>query len=364
MVRKNHILILSLLIFLAVASCIVWLKPMDDFSDSERRTLKQFPEVSLKEVISGDFMSDFESYVTDQFPARDRFRKLKSFFSSKILGQKDVHDIYIVDEYASKIEYPLNEDNVERAVWRFRYVYDKYMKDADISTYYAIIPDKNYFLAEANGYLSMNYEQLFEIVRNGLNGMKEIVIADLLSIEDYYKTDSHWRQEQILDVSNRILEVMGNNASVEYDLQTLDVPFYGVYAGQSGTAMDSESILYYTNCMLENCTVYDYEMNQTGKIYDMDKGRGKDPYEMFLSGPKSLLTIENPNGVSDKELIIFRDSFGSSIAPLLIESYAKMTLVDIRYIHPDILGKYINFENQDVLFLYSTSVLNNGDTIK
>ena len=362
--RKNRILILSLLAFLAVASVIVWVNPSNDFSDSERRPLKQFPKVSLEEVLSGDFMSEFESYVTDQFPLRDGFRKLKSFFSSKILGQKDVHDIYIVDEYASKIEYPLNEDNVERAVWRFRYVYDKYMKDADISTYYAIIPDKNYFLAEANGYLSMNYEQLFEIVRNGLNGMKEIVIADLLSIEDYYKTDSHWRQEQILDVSNRILEVMGNNASVEYDLQTLDVPFYGVYAGQSGTAMDSESILYYTNCMLENCTVYDYEMNQTGKIYDMDKGRGKDPYEMFLSGPKSLLTIENPNGVSDKELIIFRDSFGSSIAPLLIESYAKMTLVDIRYIHPDILGKYINFENQDVLFLYSTSVLNNGDTIK
>ena len=362
--RKNRILILSLLAFLAVASVIVWVNPSNDFSDSERRPLKQFPKVSLEEVLSGDFMSEFESYVTDQFPLRDGFRKLKSFFSSKILGQKDVHDIYIVDGYASKMEYPLNEDNVERAVWRFRYVYDKYMKDADISTYYAIIPDKNYFLAEANGYLSMNYEQLFEIVRNGLNGMKEIVIADLLSIEDYYKTDSHWRQEQILDVSNRILEVMGNNASVEYDLQTLDVPFYGVYAGQSGTAMDSESILYYTNCMLENCTVYDYEMNQTGKIYDMDKGRGKDPYEMFLSGPKSLLTIENPNGVSDKELIIFRDSFGSSIAPLLIESYAKMTLVDIRYIHPDILGKYINFENQDVLFLYSTSVLNNGDTIK
>lgn len=362
--RKKRILILSLLAFLAVASVIVWVNPSNDFSDSERRPLKQFPKVSLEEVLSGDFMSEFESYVTDQFPLRDGFRKLKSFFSSKILGQKDVHDIYIVDGYASKMEYPLNEDNVERAVWRFRYVYDKYMKDADISTYYAIIPDKNYFLAEANGYLSMDYERLFETARNGLDGMKEIDIADLLSIEDYYKTDSHWRQEQILDVSNRILEVMGNNPSVEYDLQTLDVPFYGVYAGQSGTAMDSESILYYTNCMLENCTVYDYEMNQTGKIYDMDKGRGKDPYEMFLSGPKSLLTIENPNGVSDKELIIFRDSFGSSIAPLLIESYAKMTLVDIRYIHPDILGKYINFENQDVLFLYSTSVLNNGDTIK
>ena len=67
---------------------------------------------------------------------------------------------------------------------------------------------------------------------------------------------------------------------------------------------------------------------------------------------------------NDKELIIFRDSFGSSIAPLLIDGYSKITLVDIRYLHPNILESYIEFDSQDVLFLYSTSVLNNSETIK
>ena len=123
-------------------------------------------------------------------------------------------------------------------------------------------------------------------------------------------------------------------------------------------------IFYYTNEMTENCVVYDYETRKNGKIYDMEKAYGKDPYEMFLSGAKSLLTIENPNAASEKELILFRDSFGSSVAPLLVSAYKKITLVDIRYIHPDLLGNYIQFEDQDVLFLYSTSVLNNGDTIK
>ena len=85
---------------------------------------------------------------------------------------------------------------------------------------------------------------------------------------------------------------------------------------------------------------------------------------MFLSGSKSLLTIENPNASTDKELIVFRDSFGSSIAPLFAEGYAKITLVDIRYISPNMLGRFIEFTNQDVLFLYSTSVLNNSITIK
>ena len=95
----------------------------------------------------------------------------------------------------------------------------------------------------------------------------------------------------------------------------------------------------------------------------MEKAEGNDLYEMFLSGPRSLLVIDNPSADTDKELIIFRDSFGSSIAPLFIEAYSKITLVDIRCISPAYLGRFIEFDGQDVLFLYSTLVLNNSDTI-
>jgi hypothetical protein len=96
----------------------------------------------------------------------------------------------------------------------------------------------------------------------------------------------------------------------------------------------------------------------------MQKAYGKDPYEMFLSGPLSLVTIENDNAENNKELVIFRDSYGSALAPLMAEGYSKITLVDIRYIHPDMVGKYVDFKNADVLFIYSTSVLNNSETIK
>ena len=56
--------------------------------------------------------------------------------------------------------------------------------------------------------------------------------------------------------------------------------------------------------------------------------------------------------------MLFRDSFGSSIAPLLIENYRKITLIDLRYINSELLTEYIEFNNQDVLFLYSGVVLN------
>lgn len=81
---------------------------------------------------------------------------------------------------------------------------------------------------------------------------------------------------------------------------------------------------------------------------------------MFLTGSRALITIENPNATEDRELIVFRDSFGSSIAPLLAGGYSKVTLVDIRYISPAMIGRFVDFEGWDVLFLYSSQILNNS----
>jgi hypothetical protein len=128
--------------------------------------------------------------------------------------------------------------------------------------------------------------------------------------------------------------------------------------------MEPDTLYYMTTDIMDSCKVYNYETGKYTGIYDMEKRDSYDPYEMFLSGAVPLLTIENPKAETKKELVIFRDSFGSSIAPLFIEAYSKVTLVDIRYITSDYLGSLITFDNQDVLFLYSTLVLNNSSMLK
>ena len=85
---------------------------------------------------------------------------------------------------------------------------------------------------------------------------------------------------------------------------------------------------------------------------------------MFLSGVAPLITIENPNAGTDKELVMFRDSFGSSLAPLLAEGYSKITVVDVRYMQSSLVGNFVDFENSDVLFIYSTALLNNSTAMK
>ena len=50
--------------------------------------------------------------------------------------------------------------------------------------------------------------------------------------------------------------------------------------------------------------------------------------------------------------------------PLLIADYKTVTVVDIRYVASSFLPQLVEFHGQDVLFLYSTSVLNNSSTLK
>lgn len=309
-------------------------------------------------------MTGFEKYTLDHFPLRDGFRTLKSVMAFYAFAQKDNNDIYIKNGYASKLEYPMNTDSIEYAAKRFRFVYDKYMADKDMNVYLSIVPDKNYFMAEENGYPSMDYEKFISLMKDSMDFAEYIDITGLLELSDYYRTDTHWRQEKILDVAQHLASEMGVTLSAEYTETKVETPFYGVYYGQSALPLPADELYYLDNSVLSECKVFDYETNDYIPVYNLAKTEENDPYEMFLSGSKSLLEIENPSAYTDKGLIVFRDSFGSSLAPLLAEAYAKITVVDIRYISPNMLDLFISFENQDVLFIYSTSVLNNSITIK
>lgn len=365
--KKQSIYVLTVMsvLFFGLAF-LCWFKKSDAYSDSERRFLAEFPKLTASRIETGKFMSEFETYTQDQFPYRDSFRTLKATAQLDIFKQKDNNDIYKIGDVISKMEYPLKENMLDIAADKFKYLYDTYMASEQITPYFCIVPDKNYVLAEQNGYLSMDYDALFLRMQEKTSYMKFIDIRDLLSAEDYYRTDTHWKQEQVLDVAAYIAAAMGNTLSWEYEQITAEQPFYGVYSGQSALDVKPDEIVYLTNEALQQCSVTSYDTGTavTKYMYDLEKLDGKDPYEMFLSGSDALLVVENPNANTEKELIVFRDSFGSSLLPLMIESYQKVTIVDIRYINSSILGQFIDFKDQDVLFLYSTLLLNNSTAFK
>ena len=224
--------------------------------------------------------------------------------------------------------------------------------------YFTIIPDKNYFVPN----LKIDYNELENIMKQNLSDITYIDIFPLLKLENYYKTDTHWKQETLTNIALKLASSMNFNISNSFTEKEL-TSFNGVYSSQLPINTSSDAIKILTNNVIQNSHVYNYETKETTDIYDMTKINSLDKYDVYLSGSTPLITITNDLG-ENKELIIFRDSYASSLVPLLTEGYKKITLVDTRYISSKVLNEFIDFDNKDILFMYSTLLINDSSSIR
>ncbi len=359
-----------------------WFSPNQEYSFSERSYLDKFPELSMENILEKDdpeketesFMTEFNSYTLDQFPLRDEFRQLKALFHLFGINQSDNNGKYLYDGYLAEMSLE-DEETFGKNLQSIQRIYEKYLKEANCNVYMAVIPDKNYYLAEPSGHLSLDYSELLAKVEANAPWATHVSLLDVLEISDFYYTDTHWRQEKILDVAQKLANAMGVEGpkAEDFTVQKLDNTFYGVYYGQIALPVEGEDMFVLRSDVLDNCLVsYDgaeavkgvYDWDRS-KVELVDKGNGKyepygDMYEVFLSKESGMIVIENPSATTDKELVVFRDSFGRSLIPLLVQDYAKVTVLDTRWLTGGtyMLSNRITFTNQDVLFLYSTQVLN------
>lgn len=347
--------------FVLIISCFFLLNifiPDKELSYTERRKLTSFPKIDVKNIFNGNVFNSFEDYALDQFAFRENFRNLKSLIQFNILKKKDNNNIFIKDDAIYKLEYPLNEKKVNNFIQKINNLYENYLKDMNV--YYSIIPDKNYYLD--SDYLKMDYDKLFDMVKSKVNNMKYIDITSSLTLDDYYRTDTHFKQDKIDKVVKKLSKEMGFSYTNEYKINSYE-PFYGVYYGQAALKLKPDTINYLTNEYIDGAIVKDLDSDLTS-AYELDSLGEMDSYDVFLSGATPFITIDNPKAKTNKELVIFRDSFGSTLAPLLIEGYSKITLIDLRYMGTSYLKDLITFDNQDILIIYSTLVINNSETLK
>ena len=353
---KNKILVISFLIIIYGFFFLnIFISDLD-ISKSERRKLQEFPEVSISNILNKNFMNEFDDYSVDQFVFRDSFRNIKASYSFNLLGMLDNNGYFEKDGVLYNNLYPLNKKSIDSFINKIKILNDYF--DLSNNVYISIIPDKNYYLDDSK-YLRIDYDYLYERVKT--IPYRFIDLRNVLSINDYYRTDTHWRQERLENVVFTINKSMGNKTTFNYKENKYS-PFYGVYYGQSALNVKPDELIYLTNDVLDQVIVEDLESNN--KLYDIDALKGLDSYDVFVGGATPLVKITNPNSKPDKELILFRDSFGSSIAPLLVENYKSITLVDMRYMNMNLLKEKVEFKNKDILILYSTLIVNDSSTLK
>ena len=346
--------------------------PDKEISVTENSKLQQFPDLSLSFDFSKNIFSElknnsnsikgftesFEKYTQHQFVLRDDFRKLKSDFVFDVYMQKDNNGYFMKNGYIFKNNNLLNLKNIEANTDRIEFYYNNLLSENN-KVYLSIIPDKNYYLADKTA-LRLNYDRFYDIVLSKLDFAKYIDLSDKLTLDSYYFTDTHWRQEKIINVADFLISEMGAESTADnVEILSTNKRFNGIYARQNFFETDGDEMLYVTNSVLKDAFLFDKTENVQIPIYNFDKIDSSEPYDMFMSSAKvGLVTLERREATTGKELIVFRDSFGSSIGPLLLSGYDKITFIDTRQILPAAIKNHVEFTNQDVLFLYSTTVLN------
>lgn len=374
---------IAAVVFLLALVCVPvaeFLLPDQAVSKTERRKLAKKPVFTAAAVWDGTYMEQLETYFSEQFPVRDGLRTVKAETEMALLGKADTNGYFKVEDGIYHLEAELNEKNVGRVADSIEKLCTEQFQNADC--YVAVIPDKNYYLAaqcEDAGcenekwkgsilkqYPSLNYTRLDEMIQAEIPSAQKINLYDKLHLEDYYRTDLHWKQEKITDVVDTLVQSMGqqtNTISDGWQIATED--FVGAYGAASALKTAPDTVIYRVDASIERMQVYDYERKQYVSVYAPEKIGGMDDYDFYLWGARALLTIQNPECHNGKKLLLFRDSFGSSIAPFFAEYYEEVTLVDLRYVSAshalELLG---DTEYQDVLFLYSAPILNHGDSLR
>lgn len=352
---KNKILVCIFIIYIGSFSILSIIIPDKEISITERRTLSKFPNIKF----NSEWIKDVDKYLLEQFVLRDQFRSIKANYNYYFLNSLDNNGIYLKDNYIYKNNYPTDNKSIEN----FKNKISKLnsLLTPDNNVYMIIIPDKNYYL-DSKDFLYIDYDYIYkEVSKLNLN---MIDIRDIMKLEYYYQTDTHWRQEKLEPVIKKISDIMNfNYKKTNYHKEEFN-NFYGVYYGESALARKPEKLFYLTNEIINNTSVKYLENPNLKKVYNVEKLNSLDAYNVYLDGASSFIEITNPLCEDDRELVVFRDSFGSSLSPLLIEYYSKITIIDNRYISSEIFENMIKFSNQDVLYVYSTLIINDSYSLK
>ena len=274
-------------------------------------------------------------------------------------------DVYVYQGYAVTTEAGYDQKSLDYAARKLQQLHDSYLTGNDGHIYLSVVPDKGSFTEPPEGYTPASAQETADALLAQLDFAQYVDIAPGLTLEDYYRTDPHWRQECLIATAQTLAQAMDVPLAGDFQENAIDVPFYGAYAEKAGEPLVADTLRYLTGEVLDACTVYDYETDAQEPLYDLSAVETDTPYDLYLQGSRSLLRIDSPLSATDKTLVVFRDSFGSSLIPLLAESYRTIYAVDIRYLSSQMVGRFLSFDgSEDVLFLYSTMVLQNSRTMK
>lgn len=336
--------------------------PKKDYSEQENRYLEQFPDLTLENIADGSFMQDFETYLCDQFPLRDTFMTIRTWYE-RLSGKNQVNGIYLCkdDYFIEEYEEP---ESTKKIINAFSGLEEK-ITTADIT--FMLVPTAVTIYADKLPANVRNASQLEEIERiySALSSDKVDVTTALLAAKDsyplFYRLDHHWTTYGAYTayVEYCLAKGLTPLAMDAFQQTVVSTDFQGtIYSKLNDSFAGTDDITVFSR-ENENISVYFPDTGvTTDTLYAPKYLETKDQYSYFLDNIHPMIEITNHASENEKELVLIKDSYANCFVPFLTEHYHKIYVVDPRY-YKSSVSTFINETPSitDVLVLYNLNTM-------
>ena len=338
---KNILIIVTFLfyiLFILIGTIIVKDR---DYSDNENRVLKQYPDASAENIVSGQYMKDFEDYMADQIILKDDYVKLHNDMV-RMSGQKFEHGIFFGKDGYIIQDYVYDEEVLGQNI-KFINQFKEEYKNVDITM--LVIPTAAYILKDklpADCPVD-DQGQALKFVHDNLD--KDIRIADateeLQKAKDeyiFYKTDHHWTEYGAYLGYKCLAEKLGLKVHdrSEYSYKNAGKEFFGtLYSKAPNHFAEGDTVTIFMHDGGEYNVEYLDEGWSENSLFHVSNLSIKDKYTVYLDGNHALVRITS-NAPDKEPIIVVKDSYAHSLLPYLADNYGDIYVVDLRYYHDSV----------------------------
>lgn len=341
-VLKKYPIVWVFFAFLVVVMVADMVQPDHEMSELENRTLTQAPSFKWETLVKNEWTRAYDTYTKDQFLFRDEWISTWSIleFAQGKLESNGVwfaHDGYQIAKNdvltpAQQQKIPLNTNAVSELSLRHPGMVDVMIVPSPANILSSYLPWKPPQMNE-NAILSDMFTQFADAGATVLDLRQPF--WNNMDKQLFYRTDHHWTTTGGAWIAyETFCEVNGLQAVRPPDSIMQQVPdFYGTNFSKTkrfGTKPDTLTFYDFSTPLMVYKIQEDGEsLPELGPIMDKSKLDVYDKYAAFLRGNNGYSVLE---GHGEGNILIIKDSYGNSFAPYLIQNYAKIGIVDLRYL--------------------------------
>lgn len=330
--RKIYPTALLLFGFVAVVTLSDLVNPVRAFSEMENRELKTTSQFTISRLFKGDFQSQYEKVVADQFVGRDEWITLKSMTESALLKTENNGVIYGKNGALFGKMTSYNQEQLTKNIGFLQQFAEKH----DNVTF-GVIPSGYTYSTDQLPAGSGQINQL-PIIADIEESLEDSVqwfdVAGLLAAQEskslYYNTDHHWRGTTAYLAYTALCEQLGLEPVAEEELTLREVEdFYGSYFSKCKKADTKPDTLTFYDLPFEvKATVDGVEKDGW---YDAAQLEKRDKYGAFLYGNGGLTVLSKEEQKEDgSKLLLIKDSFSNALAPMFLNNFDEVYIIDLR----------------------------------